>query len=201
MKPNFFLVFQSKVIIRKYHSNPAYNFKMLWSGMDGPPRTVGHGGAILQVDNFSKAELDALLAKKKKVFSLFTFSCISYWQAGLGIVQCCNIVPSFVSSIGESWDLGLYFAPQLPRSFEHFYRAGRGTPPSPQCGASIPGANLAHPARSGSGRVCKLVSTILQGLHCSKPQPSAPANLQSNPSADHLHIHSSCFIRMSSVFV
>ena len=61
-------------------------------------------------------------------------------------------------------------------------------------------ANLAHNARSGSGKVCKLVSTILQGLHCSKPQPSAPANLQSAPSADHLHIHSSCFIRMSSVF-
>ena len=60
---------------------------------------------------------------------------------------------------------------------------------------------LAHLAWSGSGKVCKLVSTILQGLHCSKPQPSAPANLQSAPSADHLHIHSSCFIRMSSVFV
>ena len=33
-------------------------------------------------------------------------SCISYWQAGLGIVQCCNIVPSLVSSIEkklENW--------------------------------------------------------------------------------------------------
>ena len=58
-------------------------------------------------------------------------SCISYWQTGLGIVQCCNIVPSFVSSIGESWDSGLYFAPQLPRGFDHLYRAGRGTPPLP----------------------------------------------------------------------
>ena len=67
--------------------------------------------------------------KKKKVLSLFTFSCISYWQAGLGIVQCCNIVPSLISSIGESWDSGLYFAPQLPRGFDHFYGAGRGGHP------------------------------------------------------------------------
>ena len=131
----------------------------MWSGMDGPPRTVGHGGAILQVDNFSKAELYALLAKKKKVFSLFTFSCISYWQAGLGIVQCCNIVPSLISSIGESWDSGLYFAPQLPLGFDHFYGAGQGgePPPSPQCGAGqgtppsprggVPAGRGAHPWR------------------------------------------------------
>ena len=58
-------------------------------------------------------------------------SCISYWQAGLGIVQCCNIVPSLLSSFGESWDSGIYFAPQLPRGFDHFYGAGRGGEPPP----------------------------------------------------------------------
>ena len=67
--------------------------------------------------------------KRKKVLSLFTFSCISYWQDGLDIVQCFNIVPSFVSSIEESWDSGLYFAPQLPRSFVLFYGAGRSREP------------------------------------------------------------------------
>ena len=63
------------------------------------------------------------------MLSLFTFSCISYWQTGLGIVQCCNIVPSFVSSIGESWDSGHYFVPQTPRGLDHFYGAGRGVHP------------------------------------------------------------------------
>ena len=54
------------------------------------------------------------------------------FQAGLGIVQCCNIVPSLVSSSAESRDSGLYCAPQLSRGFHNFYGAGRGTPPSPQ---------------------------------------------------------------------
>ena len=75
-------------------------------------------------------------------------------------VQCCDIVPSLVSSFGESLDIGLYFAPQLPRGFDHFYGAGRGGEPppphsagrggepppprgegSPRGGAPIPGAN------------------------------------------------------------
>ena len=47
-------------------------------------------------------------------------------------VQCCDIVPSLVSSFGESLDTGLYFAPQLPRGFDHFYGAGQGgEPPLP----------------------------------------------------------------------
>ena len=46
-------------------------------------------------------------------------------------VQCCDIVPSLVSSFGESLDIGLYFAPQLPRGFDHFYGAGRGGEPPP----------------------------------------------------------------------
>ena len=61
-------------------------------------------------------------------------------------VQCCDIVPSLVSSFGESLDIGLYFAPQLPRGFDHFYGAGRGGEPppprgegSPRGGAPIPG--------------------------------------------------------------
>ena len=51
----------------------------------------------------------------------------------MGIVQCCDIVPSLVSSFGESLDIGLYFAPQLPRGFDHFYGTGRGgEPPLPR---------------------------------------------------------------------
>ena len=62
-------------------------------------------------------------------------------------VQCCDIVPSLVSSFGESLDTGLYFAPQLPRGFDHFYGAGRGGEPPPphsagRGGASIPDFNL-----------------------------------------------------------
>ena len=67
------------------------------------------------------------------VLSLFTFSCISHWQAGLGIIQCCNIVPS----IGFLYS-GLYFALQLPRGFDHFYGAGRGGEPPPPRGAGRP---------------------------------------------------------------
>ena len=60
-------------------------------------------------------------------------SCISYWQAGLGLVQCCNIVPSLVPSVGKNWESGFYFAPKLPRGFDHFVgRAGVGNPPSPR---------------------------------------------------------------------
>ena len=65
-----------------------------------------------------------------------------------GIVQC-NIVPSFVSSVGESWDWGLYFAPQLPRGFDHFYGVGRGgePPPSPQRGEGSPRGGASIPDR------------------------------------------------------
>ena len=63
------------------------------------------------------------VSKKRRYFHFFTF--FAYPIDRLD----CNIVPSFVSSIGESWDLGLYFAPQLSRSFDHFYRAGK--PPLP----------------------------------------------------------------------
>ena len=90
-------------------------------------------------------------------------SCISYWQTGLGIVQSCNIVPSLVSSIGESWDSGLYFAPQLPRSFDHFYGAGSPRPPSPQRGVG-----LGTPLPRGAGRA-SLVETI--SLQISKSSP------------------------------
>ena len=59
-----------------------------------------------------------------------------------------------------------YYAPQLPRGFDHFYgagrggepslphSAGRGTPPSPRGGASIPALwpSLAH--------YCSLISLI-----------------------------------------
>ena len=51
---------------------------------------------------------------------------------------CCNIVPSLVSSIGESLDWGLYFAPQLPRHFDHFYGAGNPAFPIVQGGAGRP---------------------------------------------------------------
>ena len=64
-------------------------------------------------------------------------------------VQCCDIVPSLVSSFGESLDTSLYFAPQLPRGFDHFYGTGRGGEPplprgegSPRGGAPIPGGYL-----------------------------------------------------------
>ena len=52
LKPNFdFFIFKSKVNIRKYYSNPAYNFQMLWSGMDAPPRGEGWGLPIPPREN------------------------------------------------------------------------------------------------------------------------------------------------------
>ena len=57
-------------------------------------------------------------------------------------VQCCDIVPSLVSSFGESLDIGLYFAPQLPRSFDHFYGAGRGGEAPPPHSAGRGGAPI-----------------------------------------------------------
>ena len=53
-----------------------------------------------------------------------------------------------VSSVEEISDSGLYFAPQLPRGFDHFYGTGRGGEPPPphsakRGGVSIPAYN--HP--------------------------------------------------------
>ena len=64
-------------------------------------------------------------------------------------VQCCDIVPSLVSSFGESLDIGLYFAPQLPRSFDHFYEEGRGGEPPPPHSAGRGGE---PPPPRGAGR-------------------------------------------------
>ena len=66
-------------------------------------------------------------------------------------VQCCDIVPSLVSSFGESLDTGLYFAPQLPRGFDHFYGAGRGGEPPPPHSAGR-GGEPPPPRGEGSPR-------------------------------------------------
>merc|ERR1719282_1971152 len=66
-------------------------------------------------------------------------------------VQCCDIVPSLVSSFGESLDIGLYFAPQLPRGFDHFYGAGRGGEPPPPHSAGQ-GGEPPPPRGEGSPR-------------------------------------------------
>ena len=123
----------------------------------------------------------------KKVFSLFTFSSISYWQAGLGIVQCCNIVPSFVSSIGESWDSGLYFAPQLPRGFDHFYGTGRGGEPplprgegSPRDGAAIPDLNTSSSSVNHALKLSGMASPTLNFVPCNSDfhtSPKAPSTI------------------------
>ena len=57
-------------------------------------------------------------------------------------VQCCDIVPSLVSSFGESLDTGFFFAPQFPRGFDHFYGAGRGGEPPPPHSAGRGGASI-----------------------------------------------------------
>ena len=66
-------------------------------------------------------------------------------------VQCCDIVPSLVSSFGESLDTGLYFAPQFPRGFDYFYRAGRGGEPPPPHSAGR-GGEPPPPRGEGSPR-------------------------------------------------
>ena len=85
--------------------------------------------------------------KKEEGTFTFTFSCISYWQAELGIVQCCNIVPSLVSIIGKVWESGLYFAPQPPCGLDHFF--GVGPPPLLSAGRGgkppLPAGQGAHP--------------------------------------------------------
>ena len=44
-----------------------------------------------------------------------------YWQAGLGVVQCCNILPSLV------WECDLWFSLPLLRGFDHSCGAGNPT--------------------------------------------------------------------------
>ena len=115
----------------------------------------GHGGAISYVDKFLRTKFDALLAKKDQSTLTFYFLLHILLQAGLGIVQCCNIVPSLVSSFGESWDSGIYFAPQLPRGFDHFYGAGQGgEPPLPTARGGA--GNPPFPAGQGVHPWCAL---------------------------------------------
>ena len=68
----------------------------------------------------------------------------------MGIVQCCNIVPSLVPSVGKNRELGFYFAPQLPHGFGHF--CGAGNHPSPQYGAergtTLPERRGDHPLKA-----------------------------------------------------
>ena len=92
---------------------------------------------------------------------------ISYWQAGLGIIQCCNIVPSIGFLYWRKLRFRPLFCPATSPRFWSFLRggSGRGTPPSPQCGAgqgtppsprggaSIPGSEL--PKISEMGRSCQ----------------------------------------------
>ena len=65
----------------------------------------------------------------------------------MGIVQCCNIVPSLVSIIGKVWESGLYFAPQPPCGLDHFF--GVGPPPLLSVGRGgkppLPAGQGAHP--------------------------------------------------------
>merc|ERR1719282_1375504 len=92
--------------------------------------------------------------KKKKVLSLFTFLVYPIDRLDYALfthVQCCDIVPSLVSSFGESLDIGLYFAPQLPRGFDHFYGAGRGGEPPPPHSAGR-GGEPPPPRGEGSPR-------------------------------------------------
>ena len=96
-----------------------------------------------------------------------TFSCISYWQAGLSIVQGCNIIPSLISSIRESWDSGLYFAPQLPRGFDHFYGAGRGGEPPPPHSAGRGGEP--HPPRGAERPSLVIVMMMMMVMILSRP--------------------------------
>ena len=84
--------------------------------------------------------------KKKTVLSLFTLSCISYWQAGLGIVYCCDIVPSYWFPLLEKFEIRAFI---LPRNFPVvlIIFTGRGGEPPPPHSAgrgreSIPGLNV-----------------------------------------------------------
>ena len=66
-------------------------------------------------------------------------SCIPCLQAGLGIVQCCNIFPSLVSSIAKMTIRPLFFPAVLIIIAER-----GGGPPLPTGRASIPDKNLCY---------------------------------------------------------
>ena len=90
-------------------------------------------------------------------------------------VQCCDIVPSLVSSFGESLDIGLYFAPQLPRGFDHFYGAGRGGEPPPPHSAGRGGEPPLPAGRvpRGAGRPSLIkVMGVLQPTKLSTDKPA-----------------------------
>ena len=96
-------------------------------------------------------------------------------------VQCCDIVPSLVSSFGESLDTGLYFAPQLPRGFDHFSGTGRGGEPPPPHSAGrggeppLPAGRGVHPCfgplrnvdkPAMFGHVCLFYWCVYFGIPC-----------------------------------
>ena len=96
-----------------------------------------------KLTNFREQSLMPCKQKKKKVLSLFTVPCISYWQAGLGIVHSCSVLwyCSIISFLfWRKFRYGPLFCPATSPRFWSFLRggSGRGTPPSPQCGAGNP---------------------------------------------------------------
>ena len=74
-------------------------------------------------------------------------------------VQCCDIVPSLVSSFGESLDIGLYFAPQLPRGFDHFKGQGGEPPPPHSAGRGGEPPLPAGKVPRGAGRPSLIIVT------------------------------------------
>ena len=69
------------------------------------------------------------------------------------IVQCCHIVPLWVSRIGKIWHCDLSFAPPLPHGFVHFCggKGGRkGVSRDWARNSTFPAGRGLHPNQNGS---------------------------------------------------
>ena len=160
--------------------------------------------------------------KKKKVLSLFTVPCISYWQAGLGIVHSCSVLwyCSIISFL--FWRKFRYrplFCPATSPRFWSILRggsgrgtppspqfgAGRGAPPSPRGGASIPGI-YHHPPPDifivivitvSIILFIKMIIILMTALNAAKPTFQHPHSLYCDPfqkcTAPHRHFTSTPF--------
>ena len=87
------------------------------------------------------------------------------------IVQCCYIVSLWLFWIWKIQECHLYFAPPLPRGFDHFCGAGQGRKGVSQGGAgnsplaSIPGANPQLQCRGNGESPFPLLNPNLQPVH------------------------------------
>ena len=135
-----------------------------------------HATYFSRLELYATAEETLICIALSYVSEIYSIFIIMIVVMIIIIVQCCHIVSLWFSGIGKIWECQLYFAPPLPRGFDHFCSAGQdgaGNHPfstavegSLQGGASIPAAYIRSTCSSKTSPPCRsLLIFLLKKLH------------------------------------